>query len=342
MKIENSNILLSSTRTFTEKDEEKESLRVWIDSQDRDLRGDRITISEKAKTCMAHSDTCIDEMDAELSNSYKITLEALLVEILSGKEVKIIDASMFQKNQDSTGDLQEKSQTENLPQEQREGWGIAYSYNSSHYEKENVSFAAAGIIQTTDGKEIEFSLRLDMSREFISHYNLNLRAGDAVLMDPLVVNFDGRASELSNMSFFFDLDSDGVEEKIPLLRPSSGFLALDMNNDGMINNGNELFGPRTGNGFVELAAHYKDTNNLIDENDPVYDQLSVWTMDDKRNPSLSSLKDKGIEAIYLGNLSSKFDLKGSSNELKGQISKTGIFLHENGIAGTIQQLDLVV
>ena len=57
---------------------------------------------------------------------------------------------------------------------------------------------------------------------------------------------------------------------------------------------------------------------------------------------MNSLKDKGVGAIYLGNLSSNFDLRGNSNELKGQISNTGVFLQENGIPGTIQQLDLVV
>jgi hypothetical protein len=57
---------------------------------------------------------------------------------------------------------------------------------------------------------------------------INLIAGDAVLMDPFVVNFDGRASELSNMNFSFDIDSDGVKEDVPMIRPGSGFLALDL------------------------------------------------------------------------------------------------------------------
>ena len=70
-----------------------------------------------------------------------------------------------------------------------------------------------------------------------------------------------------NTNFSFDLDSDGVKEDIPMIRPGSGFLALDLNKDGIINNGNELFGPHTGDGFVELSSYDKDTNNWIDEND---------------------------------------------------------------------------
>ncbi len=68
-----------------------------------------------------------------------------------------------------------------------------------------------------------------------------------------------------------------------MIRPGSGFLALDLNNEGIIINGNELFGPRTGNAFAELSVHDEDGNNLIDENDPVYDQLSVRTINQQGN-----------------------------------------------------------
>jgi len=117
---------------------------------------------------------------------------------------------------------------------------------------------------------------------------------------------------------------------------------LDLNNDGIITNRNELFGPRTGNGFTELSTYDEDGNNWIDEKDLVYDQLSVWTMDQQGNGSLSSLRDKKIGAIYLGNLTSEFDLKETNNNLMAKINKTGIFLMEDGIPGVIQQLDLVV
>jgi len=127
-----------------------------------------------------------------------------------------------------------------------------------------------------------------------------------------------------------------------MLAPAHGFLALDRNSDGFINNGSELFGPRTGDGFAELAEHDTDGNNWIDENDSIYEKLSVWIMDNQGNMSQSNLKDRGIGAIYLGNLSSKFDLKGPDNALVGQISNTSVFLNENGYPGTVQQLDLVV
>ena len=342
MKIASSNVFLAGIRKFIEKDEEKENLRVWIDSSNPGSRGDRITISEAAKSYLADANDRVDEAKTELRHSHQIMLEALLVEVMSGRKVTILDASTLQKDTDSPDDPEPPTQTDNQGAETREGWGVAYSHDSAHFESENVSLAGVGIIQTADGREIEFSLRLEMSREFISHHRLDLRAGDVALMDPIVLNFDGKASELSELTFSFDLDSDGVAEDVPMIRPGSGFLALDLNKDGIINDGKELFGPRTSEGFYELASHDEDANNWIDENDPVYEQLSVWTMDEKGNSSLQSLREKDIGALYLGNLSSRFDLKGPGSGRQGQITKTGVFLYENGEPGIIQELDLVV
>ncbi|MFH1671837.1 MAG: hypothetical protein ABIF87_00180 [Pseudomonadota bacterium] len=342
MKIQDSNILMASTRTFAERDEEKEMMRAWVDPQHHEIADDRVTISREAKCCMAAMDITTDEVEIDACTKHQLTLDMLLVEVLSGRKCKILDASMLEGKSACKDEEQHRVQTEDQAQEEKVGWGIEYHSESSHYESEDVAFVAAGIIRTTDGQEIDFALRLDMSREFVSYHSLNLRAGDAALIDPLVVNFNGSAAELSNMKFTFDLDSDGVSENLPSIGPGSGFLALDKNNDGIINNGTELFGPRTGDGFAELSEFDEDGNSWIDENDPVYDQISVWTMAEQGTSSLSSLRDRNIGAIYLGNLASEFDLSGSNNELMGKVRTTGIFLSQNGSPGTIQQLDLVV
>jgi hypothetical protein len=48
----------------------------------------------------------------------------------------------------------------------------------------------------------------------------------------LAVQISYKASGLGNMKFTFNLDS--VKEDLPMIRPGSGFLALDLNNDGII------------------------------------------------------------------------------------------------------------
>lgn len=340
MKIENSSVYMASQREFISRDETQESLRVWVDPPQSKASGEKVTISAEAKCLAAECKPDEDVIENNLTSDAKMTLKALLAEILSGKKFRILDISEYQ------GDAEEAAITEGnnteAAQNQRQGWGISYDKTDAHYEKETVSFVAAGVIKTSDDKEIKFALELDMQREYASYESFSFRAGDAKLTDPLVVNFNGTAAELSNVRFAFDLDSDGFEEDVPLLKPGSGFLVFDINNDGAVNNGSELFGPRTGNGFNELAAHDIDANNWIDENDPVYNQLYVWTMDEMGGQNLSSLKQRGIGAINTGNVATMFDLKGADNELLGRTVRTGIYVNEGGTVGTIQQLDLAV
>ena len=60
-------------------------------------------------------------------------------------------------------------------------------------------------------------------------------------------------TSVSDMKFKFDIDSDGKVDEISFVGKSSGFLALDKNEDGKINDGSELFGTKSGDGFSDLA-----------------------------------------------------------------------------------------
>jgi hypothetical protein len=218
---------------------------------------------------------------------------------------------------------------------------MVYDYYESHYESEATSFSAEGVVRTADGKQINISLELNMSREFFTEQSINIRAGDA-LKDPLVINFDGNAAQLTQREFSFDIDADGRSDQIAFVQPGSGFLALDKNADGMINDGSELFGPQTGNGFEELAAYDLDNNQWIDENDAIYEGLRIWSKDSDGNDQLVALGERGVGAIYLGRIDTPFLLKDSANETLGAVQESGIYLQEEGGVGTIQRLDLVV
>ena len=114
-----------------------------------------------------------------------------------------------------------------------------------------------------------------MHREYAESTDISIRAGDAKMVDPLVINFAGTAAELSDTSFAFDLDNDGSKEEIATLAPGSGFLALDRNGDGVINNGSELFGPNSGDGFADLAALDSDNNGWLHDNDDAFQSLKL-------------------------------------------------------------------
>ena len=197
-------------------------------------------------------------------------------------------------------------------------------------------------MKTADGREISFALDLEMSREFMEYSAVDVRMGDPALTDPLVINYGGNAAELSDTRFAFDLDMDGVDDNMPGLRGGSGYLALDLNEDGIINDGHELFGPESGDGFAELARYDEDGNNWIDENDAIFNRLRIWEIGPDGSSSLQTLKDKDVGAISLGRLQSSFDLKDGDNNLQGRLLNSGLFLKEDGTPGTVQQLDLVV
>ena len=57
---------------------------------------------------------------------------------------------------------------------------------------------------------------------------------------------------------------------------------------------------------------------------------------------MKSLKESGVGAIFLGAENTEFTLEGEDGVLDGKVRKTGIFLKEDGTAGTIQHVDLAI
>jgi hypothetical protein len=210
------------------------------------------------------------------------------------------------------------------------GYGVEYDYHASHSEFEQTSFAANGVIKTTDGKEIRFDLQLEMSRSYHEESDVSLRLGDATRQkkDPLVLNFAGTAAQLGDQRFKFDLDADGTAESINRLASGSGFLTLDRNHDGRINNGGELFGTRSGDGFADLATLDGDGNGWIDENDAAFAQLGVWTPDANGGGKVQSLKEANVGALSLARVATPYDLRDGSNQTLGQIRSSGVFLQD--------------
>ncbi|MDR0859294.1 MAG: hypothetical protein LBN97_09725 [Oscillospiraceae bacterium] len=205
--------------------------------------------------------------------------------------------------------------------------------------EQSLSFSASAQVQTSDGKSINIDIELNMSSSFYSKQSYTT---SKVFTDPLVFNLDASSAELSNTKFSFDLDADGKADQITNLAKSSGFLALDRNADGKINDGSELFGARTGDGFAELAEFDDDGNGWIDENDDIFNKLRIWQNNDDGSSKLVGLGESGIGAIYLGNVAGSYNLNADPNNAQARIASTGFFLRENGTAGTVQHVDFEI
>ncbi|SDD46048.1 hypothetical protein [Aquimonas voraii] len=299
--------------------------------------------------------------EAGARNDPNLSLLIRLIETLTGRPVKLFDASQLNASggTDSTQPAASASASPPpAPAESDPGFSLDYQYRATRSEYERTSVSAQGEVLTADGARIRFSLDLSMERAYSETVELRLQAGAAAQRkDPLVINFDGRAAQLSDQRFAFDLDADGQTEALPMLRSGSGFLAFDRNVDGRVNDGSELFGAKTGDGFGELLAFDSDGNGWIDSGDTIFGRLRVWMPDptapetgkrsreeeERRNGSqLLTLEEAGVAAISLRPISSAFELRGANNSDLGQVRSTSLYLSTAATAGVVQQIDLSV
>ena len=217
---------------------------------------------------------------------------------------------------------------------------LNYSQETFQTEAEDTVFSTVGKVRTADGREIDFNVNVGMSRQFQQTFREDLELASFTMCDPLVINLDTDAASLSDQTFYFDIDADGELDEVSQLGAGSGYLALDKNEDGVINDGSELFGTASGNGFADLARYDEDGNGWIDENDAIWNRLKIWAKDENGKDVLYRLADKGVGAICLQNVSTDFALTGQGGRTNGAIRNSGVFLYENGSAGTVQHVDV--
>ena len=127
--------------------------------------------------------------------------------------------------------------------------------------------------------------------------------------DPLIVDLDKNGFNVTDVEngTYFDLDSNDYVERTAWTKEA--FLAVDINGNGIIDNGSELLsdtmlkknGETALNGFDALAIFDENGDGRIDVNDTAYSKLILWTdknSDGVSTPDeLSSLADNGIVDI---------------------------------------------
>jgi len=339
MKIASATLALQSAHALSVREESRESLRAWIGPRRPDFEGREsapVRISEAGRTARAREARAADEADELVDRDPRLALVRRMVEMLTGERVSVFDAEKLK------GHHREQEQDAETPAPARAGYGIEYDYHAVREESEQTAFSAAGVVRTADGREIAFQLDLTMARQYREETNVSVRAGDARRKDPLVINFDGNAAALSDLRFRFDLDADGTAEDVPLLASGTGYLALDLNGNGRIDSGAELFGPASGQGFEELAALDQDGNGWLDENDAAFQRLRIWTPAADSTGTLETLAQRQVGALFLGSLATPFELRGPGNSDLGAVRATSLYLTEAGGAGTVQEIDLTV
>ena len=349
MKIASSSIELQSSYVATATLEVTERLEVWRDAPGaRPVPRDAVAISDAGRAAQEAdaSAAAEDTGDAAARSDPRLAMLIRMIEFLTGKPVRLFDAAELEgeggdQAAPAAPPAQSSSAGASSAARPRAGFGMEYDFSARYSETESTSFSAAGVVRTADGAEIRFELDLQMSRSYSESVSVQLRAGDQRVKDPLMIDFAGPAAALTDMRFAFDLDADGHDEQVPLAG-GRGFLAFDRNANGRIDDGRELFGPTTGNGFGELAALDDDGNGWLDEADAAWKSLNVWQPDQAGKGTLQSLGAAGIGAFHLGSVSTPFSLNNAANETLGLMRATGVYLREDGGVGTVSQVDLSV
>ena len=359
MKIAASSLVFTSQHSATTSLQQSESLRTWVGPNRPDFEGTgRLAlaspspaISPAAYSAQAQEQPAsssgaqsINDAIDNANNDPVLQLIRAMLELMTGHNFQVFfDEVLHGRAARSapTIDLQPPPPAPQPAQAPKSaGFGIEYDRHEIRTETEQLRFQAEGTIRTGDGKEIQFRLSLSMQRRYTQESSLSLRAGDAQKKDPLVLNFGGSAAQLQSTRFSFDLAGNGRNVDMPMLSGNSGYLALDLNGNGKIDSGKELFGPASGNGFADLARYDSDGSGWIDEGDPVFAKLRVWTPGGQPGEALSTLQDKQVGALFLGNEATPFELRDGSNRALGAIRASGIYLGEDGSSGTLQQIDL--
>lgn len=155
------------------------------------------------------------------------------------------------------------------------------------------------------------------------------------IISPLVLDLDASGTidllSIVDSEAFFDLDQDGMAERVGWVESTDGLLAIDLNSDGFINDVGELFGNATTDGFTILAQHDSNNDGRIDSTDNAWSDLLVWQDDNEDGYSqaheIHTLDDLNI---------TQFDLSGvvelSSPQINegNQVTHTGTFTIDNG------------
>lgn len=145
-------------------------------------------------------------------------------------------------------------------------------------------------------------------------------------ISPIVLdlNNDGINTVSINNGITFDLNGDSKIEKTGWIDTKDGFLVLDINKDGIINSGLELFGEGTTlengtnakNGYEALAQYDTNKDNTINSNDNIFQLLQIWI---DKNADANSSSDELYTLTQLGIKSLSLDSKNSDSLNNGNL-----------------------
>ena len=162
--------------------------------------------------------------------------------------------------------------------------------------------------------------------------------------DPLTLDLDGDGIETSGINtaspIMFDISGSGVQQSVGWVESDDGFLVRDLNGNGLIDSGAELFGDATtlangthaADGFAALADLDANHDGVVNASDAAFSQLRVWRDLDQDGVTdageLQTLGSVGIAGLNVASTSHSQTLANGN-----QIADLGTYIKADGQVG---------
>ena len=165
---------------------------------------------------------------------------------------------------------------------------------------------------------------------------------------PLVLDLDGDGiveTHKENSTVYFDHDNNGLAESTGWVGVDDGLLVRDLNDNGQIDNGTELFGNNSvlssgataANGFEALADLDSNQDGVFNSSDSAWNEVKVWK-DANGNGrvdegELLTLEQAGVSGINL-----EYQASDLSDENGNAHKQTGSFIKTDGTTGSVHDV----
>ena len=166
--------------------------------------------------------------------------------------------------------------------------------------------------------------------------------------DPLTLDLDGDGIETTGINatapVMFDISGSGVQQSVGWVAADDGFLVRDLNSNGLIDSGTELFGDATTlangtkstDGFAALADLDANQDGVVNASDAAFSQLRVWRDLDQDGVTdageLQTLASLGVAGLNVAATSHTQTLTNGN-----EIADLGTFIKADGQVGTLGQ-----
>ncbi|MEN9825315.1 MAG: hypothetical protein RI953_1060, partial [Pseudomonadota bacterium] len=148
------------------------------------------------------------------------------------------------------------------------------------------------------------------------------------------------APNMSNA--MFDLQGTGMKNKVGWIAKETGLLALDLNGNGKIDSGRELFGDFTklksgqlaSNGYQALAQYDSNKDGVINSKDKIFGKLVLW-LDNNADGTTQKGELKSLAKLGITGISVNYEQAASDERIQHRDSvKKNLVLYKARYFGT--------